>query len=359
MSEGITGSGDLVPHSCSDHLRGQPCNLDGGPKGVDVMFYYTVNGLVVSCNIELPIFPEWRGPKDDDDLRIECNTTGRPLREVRGSIDVFYDNGAYHIRLANIAHYAISNAGREMLVTSHDVSGITATIQNLPMSVAMLLKGRLLFHASATVFGEQVVAFCGPKGVGKSSLCAHLAKERFFFADDTLAIHYDDRPLCYLGSTTMKLTDAQAVQHRIPTERYPRVLPPVGDKVYVPVERIGGLVSPWDKVPIGLFCVMSRTDACDVRVRGISGTLSVRAHLAQHVVGQAHFPPRLIARLKRELERFCNSVEPQLISVQMPNDYERLEANCAVLDQAISTLLTDPVNLEGGHHKRVLRSSLL
>jgi hypothetical protein len=87
--------------------------------------------------------------------------------------------------------------------------------------------GVTVLHASAVARGDRVVAFLGPSGVGKSTLCAELVGAGWgFVADDGLALEEDDRGAwrCPPGPPWLRLWPS-ALEGRlgIPAAELPRV----------------------------------------------------------------------------------------------------------------------------------------
>lgn len=88
-------------------------------------------------------------------------------------------------------------------------------------------RGVTVLHASAVARGDRVVAFLGPSGVGKSTLCAELVGAGWgFVADDGLALEEDDRGAwrCLPGPPWLRLWPS-ALEGRlgIPAAELPRV----------------------------------------------------------------------------------------------------------------------------------------
>ncbi len=71
-----------------------------------------------------------------------------------------------------------------------------STLFNVPMSVLMLLHGRLLLHSSAFVHNGLLFPVCARKGTGKSTLIAYAVKQgTLCFCDDTLPLLLCDSKL--------------------------------------------------------------------------------------------------------------------------------------------------------------------
>jgi hypothetical protein len=77
------------------------------------------------------------------------------------------------------------------------------------VGVALLQRGYLVLHASATTIGNNAIAFCGPSGQGKSTMVAALNRSGFsVLTDDVLAIDLSGgEPIALPGLAQLKLTE--------------------------------------------------------------------------------------------------------------------------------------------------------
>jgi hypothetical protein len=98
--------------------------------------------------------------------------------------------------------------------------------QVLPLASA--LQGLAVFHASAVMVRDRVLAFVGPSGSGKTSLATHLvALGASFVTDDVLALEPDGGDiLAHPGPARLSIEDAEL--RRVPSTQQARIGPCVG-----------------------------------------------------------------------------------------------------------------------------------
>jgi len=120
------------------------------------------------------------------------------------------ESGAFEISVAGLGRYLI-RAGREIRLTRpEDASDDELRAWLLGPALATLLhqRGALPLHASAVVVDRKCVAFVGPCGAGKSTICAFLAQRGYAVAsDDVLAISRgpSGMPQAGAGSSSVRL----------------------------------------------------------------------------------------------------------------------------------------------------------
>jgi len=112
-------------------------------------------------------------------------------------------------------------------------------------------RGLLPLHANAVAVGGFAAAFCGPSGIGKSTLAAYFARAGYaVLCDDVCAISFDEsgRPFAWPGLPRLKLWgEAVAVFGHDPRsleravdglDKYHVPLPPAGDRRPVPLRSL-------------------------------------------------------------------------------------------------------------------------
>lgn len=112
------------------------------------------------------------------------------------NINVGVDHdGRIIVKLYTYAEYIIDFHARKITAIAPSTTYIEATIFNIPMAVVALLKQNFPLHGSAINYNGNVMAFCGEKGTGKSTLVYNLLKKNNcldknidFFTDDALLI---------------------------------------------------------------------------------------------------------------------------------------------------------------------------
>lgn len=126
------------------------------------------------------------------------------------------DTGTFDV-LANgviLAHPLVESS--DDFVRAHLLGRVIAT--------AMYHDGLLPLHASAVLTREGVVAFLGPKGVGKSTLAAALVRAGApLVTDDTLPVDLSEVPMAWPGVHTLRVhEDARAALVMDHTDEFSR-----------------------------------------------------------------------------------------------------------------------------------------
>ena len=182
-------------------------------------FHYRIHGLNVCSDLELP------APAAPPDRRVPDLTVyqgpvtpiptdpppGRLMAETvnpDGSrfCSTASSGGTVVLRFHGLCEFRFSPAFDSVEWRLHP--GVPAEVAAVMaaggmMSVALILKGHLVLHASAVAVGAQAVAFVGRSGMGKSTLAtlSCLAGCRLV-TDDLLRV---DGDACYQGSTESRL----------------------------------------------------------------------------------------------------------------------------------------------------------
>ncbi|MCO7227300.1 hypothetical protein [Pleionea sp. CnH1-48] len=148
------------------------------------------------------------------DSDIECNELSKneglfseTIRIQYGKVPDFLEDSNHHgarfqakdseiiIRVDNIAKYWIRN-GNVIIVDKHAASDNQAVkLFLLGSALGALLKQKhyLVLHASVIATSRGALAFCGPSGVGKSTLTQAFIKHGFQFLSDDLCLVKEDK----------------------------------------------------------------------------------------------------------------------------------------------------------------------
>lgn len=151
------------------------------------MHKYSVFGLCVASDLELPELPPGQGPHQ---ASVTLRRLGTPPEGA--SHNAWIDaTGALGLHWDGVGTFRV-HAGREIAVDpEQDASPERVRLFLLGAAFGMLLqqRGLLVLHASAIAVPAGAVAFLGFKGAGKSTIAAALASHGYtVIADDVLAV---------------------------------------------------------------------------------------------------------------------------------------------------------------------------
>ena len=181
-------------------------------------YWYRAHGLIVASEVSLPL-PEGAPGHPDLVLRRGADRSvptargeGEQLAELRNSNGkVFYrltrDEGRALLRYPGLCDFSGDRDLRE--VTAHlrpggDPGLIPVLAAGALLAVHLMLRHRLVLHASAVRLERQAVAFVGASGMGKSTLAAAMCGIGCeLVADDVL--HVDGALRVHPGSTETRL----------------------------------------------------------------------------------------------------------------------------------------------------------
>jgi hypothetical protein len=152
-------------------------------------------------------------------------------RAVAGVVDVLNDPAPAAEPVGELRYrptawgYALHLADRPVLETRRDGSALrlVGTRSESPevvegwirclLAKSLSLQGQPVLHASACVFGDRVVAICGPSGAGKTSTARALAKAgRTMIAEDMVILAREDGAQMHVaGEPSLRRWAAAAV----------------------------------------------------------------------------------------------------------------------------------------------------
>jgi hypothetical protein len=119
-------------------------------------------------------------------------------------------------------------------------------------------RGLLPLHANAVVAQSGAFAFCGPSGIGKSTLAAYFARAGYpVLCDDVCAVGFDEarRPFAWPGLPRLKLWGEAAAVFGHDPASLERAVDGL-DKYHVPLSAAG--TSP--SVPLRRLYLLARAD---------------------------------------------------------------------------------------------------
>jgi hypothetical protein len=172
---------------------------------------YQVFGLKISSAIPLPALPVHTISSNDmSDVHIAYGEVPEQLKcpQNRG---VRYQAapGEFLLRVDGVARYHVSE-GRQIVIAPEpgaEEERILIFLMGSAIGALLHQRGILILHAGAIEANGRSILFCGPSGVGKSTLAAGFHQRGYpFLADDVCAIaQVDGKPSVVPGFPRLKL----------------------------------------------------------------------------------------------------------------------------------------------------------
>lgn len=186
--------------------------LELPPASHRLPYCYRLHGLTIASEIELPqLEPRRVDEIASADIRIRRGELPDPAKGRPTDVPYvhLWGSGAL-MYFPDLGRYLIED-GREVVVdASRDAEPavVRLFILGSVMGMACHQRGLMALHASAVAFDDQVVAFMGWQGAGKSTLAAHcLAAGARLVSDDLLVVTLgrDGRAHAHPGVPALKL----------------------------------------------------------------------------------------------------------------------------------------------------------
>lgn len=155
--------------------------------------HYSIAGLAVASEMRLPGVSERPGGPTDVELRCEA-VPDRLASPVVSGPGWEVDTANFLLRLPGLGRL-LAHSGRRLAIdpeTGVDVQDLLALALSTGICALLYQRGVTVLHASAVSDGSRAIAFCGPTGIGKSTLAAALCSAGCgFVSDDVLAVRLD------------------------------------------------------------------------------------------------------------------------------------------------------------------------
>lgn len=226
------------------------------------------------------------------------------------------NNGEFQID-SPIASYTINTKNKQISVLYNSVEEIRSTLFNLPMAAYAVYEGDLLLHASSIYQNGEIVAFCGSKGKGKSTLVSLFGNQTPIFSDDT--IYLTDSSSSVVGCSSfygLKLTEETWDNCKGNTEKifgdFPRT---IQNKAFVPAKEIGLMMyeesrDDMFKPKLTSIVVLHRTTDAFPRIIPIENMIEKTSVLLENCVGTAFFSHSMLnglitSKLFKSVVRNC------------------------------------------------------
>jgi hypothetical protein len=158
------------------------------------MNHYFAYGLTISSDL---VLPEFLPAQEGNDVVIQVDSTTDPTTAISLQLEpqkywhltVSRTQAVAHLRDAGIFRIEDGKAITINPLPTVDEGLLRAYIGGVMMAILLYQRGLLILHASAVQVANQVVAFLGMSGAGKSSLAAALDAQGYsIITDDVLAL---------------------------------------------------------------------------------------------------------------------------------------------------------------------------
>lgn len=159
---------------------------------------YYIFGLNIASELPLPSFAVPDFQQDQPDVTINYGDTPDALTDPRiKGVRFQAAPGEFLLRVDNVARFYVQNGNRITITPETGANADDILIFLMGSAFGALLHQRniLVLHGSAIAVNGQSVAFCGPSGIGKSTLAAGFHQRGYqFLADDLCAISICNGP---------------------------------------------------------------------------------------------------------------------------------------------------------------------
>lgn len=171
---------------------------------------YQIFGLSIVSALPLPAITEFNKTVDPPDIVIDYGDTPDDLTApVIKGIRYQAAPGEFLLRVDNVARFYVQEGNRITITPEGGASEDDILIFLMGSAMGALLHQRniLVLHGSAIAVNGQSVAFCGPSGIGKSTIAAGFHQRGYpFLADDLCVITgCDGHPAVIPGFPRLKL----------------------------------------------------------------------------------------------------------------------------------------------------------
>jgi hypothetical protein len=180
------------------------------------MHHYSIAGLSVASELALPgALPA--ASCEMPDVVMRQGHVPEKLDGVVAAVPAWETNGSQIIlRAPGAGRFLVSDGSKVTFEPAAGADAADCAIYLLGSVFGFLLhqRGRTVLHASAVAVDGKAVLFCGPSGIGKSTLAAALCSRGYpLISDDVCAISFDaaGTPFLNADARQLKLTP-EAIQ---------------------------------------------------------------------------------------------------------------------------------------------------
>lgn len=239
-------------------------------------FQYSIFNKTIESNIELIKFKDYQTASLYSDIVL--NITIVHPKNIREHLD-YNDINIYDDNIC----ISMNKYSNKIYITTYDVDIFYNIFFNIPLGVWAILHNYLLLHSSSIKIGDNVYAFCGKKGIGKSTLLNILSKYSMFYSDDQLLLEDKRDVLCNPSFPIIKLNKDiyhQYFSHIKSKQRF--------GKYILKAEDVYGNCS-FEKSKLQHIFFLKRYQGSSFKIQKIENDIEKRFLLLSNTIGKSFF----------------------------------------------------------------------
>lgn len=239
-----------------------------------------------------------------------------------------------------IASYVLMPNLNQIQVKYNSVEDIRSTIFNLPAAVWAAYKNEVLLHSSSICVNNNIIAFCAPKGTGKTTLVSMLGKCQPVFSDDTIYLSNEKNKIsCYSQLKSLKFTKKTFTYFLDANEAIFDSAPKtVQNKAYIPLETMGlkcfketGSIPPKLK---SIF-LLHRENLNNIKIKSINSPIEKTSILLENCVGTEYFSAEMIKNILKSKIFTLLLNDVAFFNLYIPSSFSFLENNYEKIMNAV------------------------
>ena len=178
---------------------------------IETGHYYNLFGLTLYSKEELTELVEIESENSKFEIIIEFCEFKQQIGEEESENLALFKVDRFYLNIKNVAKYlVIKKSDRTIIkVDSNNKSNILEVkpwLYGSVFTIALQYNNRFAFHASANVVNKELVLFCGPSGIGKSTLASQLHTKGYtIFSDDKCVLTWNNNKGCYYAETSIQI----------------------------------------------------------------------------------------------------------------------------------------------------------
>lgn len=234
--------------------------------------------------------------------------------------------------------YVINKLGNEMKVYCNDLEYFYSSCYNVPFSIISYINKSLLLHSSAIEIDNRIIAFCGKKENGKTTLVSYLSKYFNFYTDDTMELSINENLcLCERSFSPLKMNEDSLNILTEKTELFAVSRKNVSNKSYINPSEIKLKISEKNKLPLDKIIFLNRNKDrnSEIIIRKIEDNITIHSLLLTNIVGSKFFPYEIISDyVNFEIYKYLiNKINFYILDY--PSDLDKLENIRYILEEII------------------------